>query len=325
MKFLRKYISPILTLFVLTLFAIYLYRNPEILIRLKDTNPFFIFLIMFLYLFVFFLEGLFILVTLKIFERKISNLEGWYIAILSRVGNYLLPMRAGALFRAVYLKKKYNFDYSNFLATLYGYYIVFFLTNSVIILALLLFKATVLKEVYMALIIFFSSLVIGLIALIFFRVPFRKIFINSKGFINSIAFFLNKFFDGWDLIVKSGNLFTKLILLAFANIFVNILVIYLEFISIGKIVDIVDVILYTCLSGLSLFISITPGSLGLREGVLLITSNSLGLTNSEIMELAFLDRGIMFLLLLLCLSIILIFFRRKINLKEIFFGKGTSI
>ena len=325
MKSLKKYISPILSLFVLTLFVIYLYRNPEILIRLKETNPLFVVLIMLLYLFVFFLEGLFILVTLKIFNKRISNLEGWYIAILSRVGNYLLPMRAGAVFRAVYLKKKYNFEYSNFLATLYGYYIIFFLTNSVIILSLLLFKATVHKEVNITLILFFSSLILGLIVLIFFRVPFRNIFINSKGVIGSLASSLNKFFDGWDLIVRSGSLFTQLILLAFANIFVNILVIYLEFVSIGKVGDIIDVVLYTCLSGISLILSITPGSLGLREGVLLLTSKSLGLTNTEIMELAFLDRGIMFLLLLLCLFVILIFFRSKFNLKKIFFGKGNDI
>ena len=325
MKSFKKYISPILSIFVLTLFVIYLYRNPEILIHLKQTNPFFVVLIMLLYLFVFFLEGLFILVTLKIFNKRISNLEGWYIAILSRVGNYLLPMRAGAVFRAVYLKKKYNFEYSNFLATLYGYYIIFFLTNSVIILSLLLFKATVHKEVNITLILFFSSLILGLIVLIFFRVPFRNIFINSKGVIGSLASSLNKFFDGWDLIVRSGSLFTQLILLAFANIFVNILVIYLEFVSIGKVGDIIDVVLYTCLSGISLILSITPGSLGLREGVLLLTSKSLGLTNTEIMELAFLDRGIMFLLLLLCLFVILIFFRSKFNLKKIFFGKGNDI
>lgn len=324
MKILKKYISPILTVFVLVLFAIYLYKNPEILIRLKDTNPFFVLVIMVLYLFIFFLEGLFILVTLKIFNKKMSPIEGWYIATFSRIGNYLLPMRAGAVFRAVYLKKKYNFDYSNFLATLYSYYIVFFLTNAVIILALLLFKAVVLNEIYMTLILFSSALIGGMVVLIFFRVSFKNIFKNSTGIIRGFTSFFDKFFGGWDLIVKSGNLFTKLILLAFANIFVNILVIYIEFISIGKVGEIIDVILYTCISGISLFISITPGSLGIREGVLLLTSNSLGLTNSEIMELAFLDRGIIFLLLLICLSVILIFFR-KINLKEVFFGKRNDI
>ena len=324
MKILKKYISPILTLLVLILFAIYLYNNPEILIRLKNTNPLFVILIMILYLFVFFLEGLFILVTLKIFNKKIKSLEGWYIATFSRIGNYLLPMRAGAVFRAVYLNKKYNFEYSNFFATLYGYYVVFFLTNSIIIFTLLLFKAIVLKETYITLILFFSVLIAGMIVLIFLRVSLNKIFKKSKGIINVVISFLDKFLVGWDLIVKSGNLFIKLILLAFANIFVNILIVYIEFISIEKVGDIIDVVLYTCISGISLFISITPGSLGLREGVLLLTSDSLGLTSSEVMELAFLDRGIMFLLLLFCLSVILIFFK-KINLKEIFFGKTNDI
>ena len=181
-----------------------------------------------------------------------------------------------------------------------------------------------LKETYITLILFFSVLIAGMIVLIFLRVSLNKIFKNSKGIINIVISFLDKFLVGWDLIVKSGNLFIKLILLAFANIFVNILIVYIEFISIEKVGDIIDVVLYTCISGISLFISITPGSLGLREGVLLLTSDSLGLTSSEVMELAFLDRGIMFLLLLFCLSVILIFFK-KINLKEIFFGKTNDI
>ena len=121
-----------------------------------------------------------------------------------------------------------------------------------------------------------------------------------------------------------SKLFIQLMLLAFANVFVNILVIYLQFISIEKVGNILDIILYTCISGVSLLISITPGSLGLREAILLITSKSLGLSEIEVMQLAFLDRGIMFVLLLICLIVISIFFKR-FNLKEVFFEKRENL
>ncbi|MDY0097092.1 MAG: lysylphosphatidylglycerol synthase transmembrane domain-containing protein [Candidatus Dojkabacteria bacterium] len=324
MKSLKKYISPILTIFVLTLFAIYLFKNPEIIDRLVDTQPMYILLIMLLYLSIFFLEGLFIIVTLRIFSKDMNRSEGMYVATLSRIGNYLLPMRAGAVFRATYLKKKFNFDYSNFLATLYGYYIVFFLTNAILAFIVLVFKSFIFDQTYISLILFFLAVIVGMVVLIFLRFPFKKIFKQKSGIIFKVISFLEKFLGGWDLIVRNRKLFIQLMLLAFANVFVNILVIYLQFISIEKVGNILDIILYTCISGVSLLISITPGSLGLREAILLITSKSLGLSQIEVMQLAFLDRGIMFVLLLICLIVISIFFKR-FNLKEVFFEKRESL
>lgn len=324
MKNLKKYISPILTVLILFLFGIYLYKNPDILSSLKSTNPIYILLIMFLYLFIFYLEALFILVTLKIFKKEIDSNEGMYISVLSRIGNYLLPMRAGAVFRATYLKKKYNFEYSNFLSTLYGYYIIFFLTSSILLFLGLMYKAIFLNQTYISLILFFLSIILAMLFLIVFNLPIEKLFVNSEGILKKVVSFLSKFLNGWKLIVKEKHSFNKLLLLAFGNIFVNTIIIYIEFLSIEKVPNILDVLLYTCISGLSLFISITPGSLGLREGVLLITSQSLGLSESEIMRLAVLDRGIMFILLLICMLIIYIFVKR-FNLRKVFFGKGKDI
>lgn len=324
MKNIKKYISPLLTIFVLLLFGIYLYNNPEILVSLKETNPIYIFLIMALYLFIFYLEALFILVTLMIFKRDIDSKEGMYISVLSRIGNYLLPLRAGAVFRATYLKKKYNFEYSNFLSTLYGYYIIFFLTNSILAFLVLLFKGIVLNQTYTTLLLFFLLIILFMLFLIIFNLPLVKIEKRSTGILKKLISFLSKFLNGWKLIVKERKSFLKLLLLAFGNIFVNTIIIYIEFVSIEKIPKILDVVLYTCISGLSLFVSITPGSLGIREGVLLLTSQSIGISETEIVRLAILDRGIMFVLLLICMILIYIFVKR-FNLKEVFLGKEKDI
>ncbi len=275
---------------------------------------------MLIYLLIFFLEGLFILVTLKTFDKVIGRKESFFLATVSRIGNYLLPMRAGAIFRATYLKKKYSFSYSNFLSTLYGYYIIFFLTNALVALIVLLLKDSFYSTSSPTLSIFFLVIVVGMLILIFFRFPFEKIIKRKNGFIFKILSFLDRFIKGWDLIVKERKSFLMLLFIALGNILLNILVVFIEFNAIGKLVNLLDVILYTCISGVSLLISITPGSLGIREGAFLITSKSIGLSELEIMKLAFLDRGIMFLLLIFCLITVL-FFDKKLTLKEIFFGK----
>lgn len=323
MKLLKKYISPIVTVIVLILFGIYLYRNPQIINEILSTNWIYIVLIMGIYLLVFLFEGLFVKTSLSIFEKRIKVKESFFLATVSRIGNYLLPMRAGAIFRATYLKKKYEFPYSNFLSTFYGYYVIFFLTNSLISILILLSKYLIDGELFLPLILFFSLVVIGMLILIFVRLPINKIVKKTEGIIEKVFLFMDKFIKGWDLIVRDRKDFFYLILIALGNIFLNIIIVYIEFISIDKVPKILDVILYTAISGVSLLVSITPGSLGIREGIFLITSQSLGLTETEIMKLAFVDRGVMFLLLLICLIVITIF-SRKLTLKEIFFGKENK-
>lgn len=320
MNLLKKYISPILTVLVLMLFGVYLYKNPEIISQVTSVKYIYIVLIMSIYLFIFFLEGIFILITLKIFNKEISVKEGYFLSIVSRIGNYLLPMRAGAIFRATYLKKKYDFEYTKFLSTLYGYYIVFFLINSLIAVFVLLYRYIDTRVLSFSLLIFFSAIVLGMLFLIFVRVSWGKYIKSTKGIFPKIVSTVDRFITGWSLIVKDKVHFLILLLLALGNIFLNILVVYIEFFAIGKVMDVIGVILYTCVSGLSLLISVTPGSLGIREAAFLITSQSIGISENEIMQLAFLDRGIMFILLLLLLILILIF-NRKLSLKEIFFGK----
>ncbi len=323
MKNLKKYISPLITIFVLMLFGFYLYQNPEIIELVFSTHWIYIVLIMGVYLLVFLFEGLFIKISLDIFQKSIKVGESFFLATVSRIGNYLLPMRAGAVFRETYLKKKYDFSYSNFLSTFYGYYVIFFLTNSVISVGILLIKYFNNNELYLTLMTFFSLILVGMLALIFIRLPIDRFIKKTDGIIGKMLTYLNKFIKGWDLIVKDSKDFLMLLLISFGNIFLNVIIVYVEFIAIDKKSKILDVIFYTAISGVSLLVSITPGSLGIREGIFLLTSKSLGLTEHEIMRLAFLDRGVMFILLLICLLVIMLFYK-KLTLKQIFFGKDNK-
>lgn len=319
----KNILSITLTITVLLLFGIYLYSNPQILIILKDISPLFLIIIMFLFLLLFLLEGIFIKVALNIFDKHIDLKESYYLSTVSRIGNYLLPMRAGAIFRATYLKNKYQFEYSKFLSTLYAYYILLFLLNSILALLVLLFKYLSLSIFYPVITVFFIVLLLGTLFVILFRkkIPTRE----GKGlkYINKGVKVFNKFLTSWDMIVKRKKLFLSLLLLTMGNILINGVIFYVEFLSLKIDINILDIVLYTCLSGVSLLVSITPGSLGLREAIFLFTSESIGLSQDQIMQLAFLDRGILFLLLLLLLIVITVFVK-KFKLKDIFFVKEKS-
>ncbi len=319
----KNILSIILTITVLLLFGIYLYNNPQILIILKDISPLSLIIIMILFLLLFLLEGVFIKVTLNIFDKHIDLKEAYYLSTISRIGNYLLPMRAGAIFRATYLKNKYQFEYSKFLSTLYAYYILLFLLNSFLALSVLLFKYLSISIFYPAISLFFLLLFFTTLFVILFRktIPTRE----GKGlkYINKGIGIFNKFLTSWDMIVKRKKLFLSLLLLTMGNILINGVIFYVEFLSLKININILDIVLYTCLSGVSLLVSITPGSLGLREAIFLFTSESIGLSQDQIMQLAFLDRGVLFLLLLILLIVITVFVK-KFKLKDIFFVKEKT-
>lgn len=314
-----KYISMIITIIVLTLFGVYIYNNPEILNTVLNSNPLLVISIMVLYLILFFLEGVFIQSTLKIFNKEIGIKESYYLSTISRIGNYLLPLRAGAVFRATYLKNKYHFEYTKFLSTLYTYYILLFLLNSIFAIFTLLFKYLQEGISYPLVSLFFIGIFISMLILILARKP-----VQIKGLpkiAEKVFNILSKFITSWDTIVKSKEHFKTLLLLTLGNIVFSGIINYIEFLSMGIKTTFLNIVLYTCLSGVSLLISITPGSIGLREGIFVLTSESIGLSEEQIMQLALLDRGIMFVLLLLLLFGFTLFVK-SFKLKDIFIAKG---
>jgi len=66
----------------------------------------------------------------------------------------------------------------------------------------------------------------------------------------------------------------------------------LEFYALGVGANLLKILLYNCLAGVSLLISLTPGALGVREGIFFLTSDVLGISGDGIMQLALLDRGV---------------------------------
>jgi uncharacterized protein (TIRG00374 family) len=321
-SFLKKLVTPLLTVLVLALFGIYFYNNPQIIDTVLEVPLLLVALIMILFLSVFLLEGVFIKVTLDIFDKHISLKEAYYLSTISRIGNYLLPLRAGAIFRATYLKNNYQFEYSKFLSTLYAYYILLFLINAFLALLSLSIKYLDTQQYYPLVTLFFVLLLLGTLLVIFFRKGINTERFKLPKILQKSVKTLNKFITSWDMIVKRKNVFFSLLLITFGNISINALIHTVEFISLGIKINILDVLLYTCLSGVSLLISITPGSLGLREAVFLITSESIGLSEDQIMQLAFLDRGVLFLLLVIALLLITLFVK-QFKLKDIFFAKES--
>jgi uncharacterized protein (TIRG00374 family) len=154
----------------------------------------------------------------------------------------------------------------------------------------------------------------------FVRIPFEKIFKDKESFLGKVIGFLDRFMKSWDRIVKNKKLLFQLFFITLIYIILNTVIVYFEFISLDIFIDIENLFLYSALSGVSLLVSLTPGSLGIREAVFLISSQSIDLDQEQILQLAIVDRGILFILLFI-MMIFTVVFLKEYKIKDVFFAK----
>ncbi|MBP8979238.1 flippase-like domain-containing protein [Candidatus Dojkabacteria bacterium] len=311
MKKIWKYLKVIITLGVLGYFVYYFFNHKSDLQTVFQTPLKYLILIFLLASVSFFINGIFIKVTLKSFKKVISVLESFYVSVMSSLGNYFLPLHGGTVIRSVYLKKRFDFPYTHFVSTLYGYYIVLFLVNSFMGLISLLVITLKYGVSSLPLYLFFGLLFVGMLILTFLKIPAKK---NNKSkfkFLDKVLEIIRKVSEGWNMIVEDKGLLLSLIGISVVFFISTGFLYYFEFRGLGIDVSIMNVILYNCLSGVSLLVSITPGSLGIREGIFSITSDILGISNEQIMQLALLDRGV--IVIVLVVLFVVLWVGREIN------------
>ena len=133
-----------------------------------------------------------------------------------------------------------------------------------------------------------------------FQFP-KKIFeIDFKAkFINNLARIFKNIVTGWNLIIKNRKGLISLALLLVADLSIMITTTWIQFKSVGVSLSFVSLVLYAVLTSVIILISFTPGSIGIREAVLLLFSDIIGVTTDEVLQVAVIDRGVLFFVLLL--------------------------
>ena len=315
MKKFLKYLKIFITVGILLYFVWYFYKNQEDFLLVLSTDRKYILALFFLNSLSFLLNGIFIKVILERFKKTITVGESFYISVISSLGNYFLPMRGGAVIRSVYLKKKFDFSYSHFVSTLYGNYIIVFLVNAFVALLSLIVIQLNTEVISYPLYIFFGALFVGMLILSTFEIPIYRIKDTKLVFVNKIKKIITDILNGWNIIISDRKLLLSLILLTFGNFIFMTIIFWIEFLALNIETTLVSVILYNCISGVSLLVSLTPGSLGIREGLFIITSDILGISNSEVLQLALLDRSVIVISLVLLFTVFYIV-RLSIKIKN---------
>ena len=209
------------------------------------------------------------------------------LAFASTLANYIFPMRAGMALRATYFKKCYNFPLNQFAASMAFAYILTFISNAALGLLIMLWLGVEKQGMRWILILIFTAVFLGGCFTLIYNRPVRKAQSKMK-----IISYLAKIQGGWSVLRKNPSLLIKCSSLIIINTILFSIRLFIAFCAIGQSVNFAGCLLAGCFAAVSMFISITPASLGIRETAIVFASSVVGVTPEISLLAASLDRAV---------------------------------
>lgn len=221
---------------------------------------------------------------------RLKALESYGLAIITGFYNLITPFRGGMAVRAVYLKKKYDFTYANFLATLTASYVLIFFIAA--LLGLISVAGIYISTGIINWLIL--TLFAGIFAILFVVIVFSpKIPQSRYNFINKFINVLN----GWHTIRKDRRVVLGIAVMSLLQILLGALSFYFQFKVFGIDIGASAAIFLAVMGALSLLISITPAGLGINEAIIVFSASTLGITPVQSLSAALAGRLVSFVVL----------------------------
>jgi len=282
-----KKIINIVSFFIVSYVVYFLTKNPQELEILSNLSLSLISTILFIKFVTLIVNSLFNKELLKGFDLEITHFESLYLSSLTFIGNFYLPFRSGGNLRMIYLNRKYKFK-STEIVSIYGYFfIVTIFINSVIgIIVLYLLNPIRDFNFYLSA---FGLLVIFVFS---YFMLFNKFKIYNSSKFKNLFQWIKNLKKSWMKITKNSSLQVKLIAYTFLNYLFFALEALIIFNYLFNKTELLSIFYYNSVSVLSSLTSLTPATLGIKDGIVFISSNILNLTVANIISLLIVERAI---------------------------------
>ena len=273
----KKSITNILTLVIILLMGIYLYRNREVFMHLKDLEVQYL-------IYIFIIQTIAIGVialtnkqVIRILKRDIPYKEAFLLQYSNSLLNKIVS-EGGALFRGYFLKEVYKLPYTKYISTIAGLYVIGFLSNSLIGLISLIYIYLTYGKINYLVLIFFLGILLFTILLLVINPKLK----NKKE--NRVIRWITSILEGWGEIKKDKKKFLLFILLSVSGLLMTSFQVILVYRGLGYNVGFFESLYMSSLGMITTFVNITPDSIGVREGIYMFSSDIIGL-NSDIILL----------------------------------------
>ncbi len=256
---------------VFTAIGIYLYFHWEnfsdVFKSISAKKILLVFFVDFLYYAV---SAIIMMCVLLPYSIQLGKMESFEISMATRFGNLLIPMRGGAVARAVYLNKRYQFSPGMFVASLSGMLLTSIFTALVWVFAGLLFIGIRENTWFLKPLLLVAFGIIGLLILAMIRFRIKKSH-------NKILAFAGNLAEGWAKFASHQSCLIKLILCYSALIILKSCIYAIILNTGSESVHWSYIVVLVALGNVSLAFQITPGNAGVYEGLLAGISSLMGL------------------------------------------------
>lgn len=290
---LKKRVKVVLAFLILAitvgLFIRYASTHPEILRKLGDTNPLLLAVLVLLYCVWFFALVLVMRVSLRMLNKSMGRQENLLLNAYSSLLNFFGPGQSGPAMRGVYLYKRHQVRVKDYMFTTlvyYGFYAV--------ISALFLFIGS--RPWWQT-----AGLVLaaGVGSFVFITWYAKRSNIkNSAGFTP----------------LNFGLMFAATAL----QLVTQFLIYFIELSSVNGGVGVGQALAYTGAANFALFVALTPGAIGIREGFLIFSQNLHHISNTLIVAANVIDRAAYLLFLgLLFVLVVSLHAKDKLHWRQV--------
>jgi len=307
----KKKVAKIVTaILIFFLFFVYVFRNLDDFRQIRIYNFWLFFSLIISSVLFLVTNGIVLKELLLPFKIELSIKEWFGLSVITTAGNLLIPLQGGMVTRALYLKSKHDFSYTNFLSALSGIYIIVFWVNSFVALIAMLLIGHYYSVFSWLVFVTFLIIFLGLSFIIVISPKIKKTF--KLEILNKAVRVVN----GWLVIKNSKRTILAVTIISLINVFLMSVSSFLEFRVIGVEISFLKALFISIVSTLSLFVSLTPGSLGIKEAFVAFTSGVVGISSANAVAVSILDRLVSLIPLVILTPIF-----SKILFGEFNFGK----
>lgn len=256
---LRIYLPHLLSTVILLVFFGYLYRNIDRYLKLLDLASGSILLLLGLILVFISIAGLTNYNLYRGLGVPLTLNESVGLAIVNTLANQL-PFTGGLVAKGFYLKRKYALAYTHFLSATLALYVCLVITSGVIGLMVLGYLRLVAgKTVPIPLVMGFLGLTMSLGL---FWLPLDTSFVSHKW-----AQRIGHLMQGWRVLSQNRRLIAELVVLGLLGTLVMAGRFWIVFHMLSQEITLLQCILFSSSLILTNLVNITPGALGIREGI----------------------------------------------------------
>jgi uncharacterized protein (TIRG00374 family) len=284
----RKTIFNIFGILIVVLLILYLYNNRDVLGSLKNIRWQHILWIVMLDTLSFLMGAYLNKSLINRFDSRVGLLDCIFLQYGNNFLNKILPtIGGGAAFRAIYLKRKYQFPYSQFVSTVGGLYVISFLSVAVVGIACLL--AIYISNGQFNTVIFLAFLALLLPCL--FIILFSPQIPASN---NKVLKVLKSVIDGWKIIKQDPRFIFVYALLSIALLLLSALQTSISYQALGVHTAFIPMLFLGTLGIILAFLNFTPDGIGIKEGVYIFSADLVQMPDDILVLGSLVLRGVSF-------------------------------